>query len=213
LYNCALAKPWDFWRIRLRTMSHVRLMIGLLTWAAVAVLGFWCLARYETRPGREAIPPPDWPDRSQLRRHPDGPTLLMFLHPHCPCSRASLEELAVLLAANSDRLRAFVVFCKPDGAPDGWEKTALWEQAAGMKGIDVCCDEQDEERRRFGARTSGQVLLFDRQGRLSYSGGITGARGQAGANPGRWAVEVILRGQSPPCRWGPVFGCPLVDPE
>ena len=137
----------------------------------------------------------------------------MFLHPHCPCSGASLEELAVLLSANSHGLRTFVVFCKPDGTPDGWEKTALWQQAVGMKGIDVCWDNQDEERHRFGARTSGQVLLFDQRGHLAYSGGITRARGQVGANPGRSAVEAILRGQSPPSGSGPVFGCPLVDPE
>jgi hypothetical protein len=194
-------------------MARVRLLIGLLAWAAVAVLGFWGLALYETRPGTEADPPPDWPDRSRLPRDPDRATLLMFLHPHCPCSHASLEELAELLPASSYGPRALVVFCKPDGAPDGWEKTELWRRAAGIKGVDVFCDHQDEERRRFGARTSGQVLLFDRRGRLSYSGGITGARGQVGANPGRSAVEAILRGQPPPSRWGPVFGCPLVDPE
>src|SRR5262249_1932415 len=103
LYNGCLAPPrgdcrQDFWRIRLRTMSNVKFMIGLLAWAAVAVLGFWSLALYETRPGCAADPPPDWPDRSRLRCDPDRPTLLMFLHPHCPCSRASLEELTVLLA-------------------------------------------------------------------------------------------------------------------
>jgi hypothetical protein len=124
-----------------------------------------------------------------------------------------LEELAELLPSNSSCLRAFVVFCKPDGVPDGWEKTALWQQAAGMKVIDVSWDDQDEERRRFGAQTSGQVFLFDRRGRLLFSGGITPARGQTGANLGRSAVEAILRGQSPSSRWGPVFGCPLVDPE
>jgi hypothetical protein len=194
-------------------MSKLRFLIGLSAWAAVAVLGFWSLALYETRPGREAEPPPDWPDRCRLRRDSDRPTLLMFLHPHCPCSRASLEELGVLLHANSDGLLAFVVFCKPDGVPDGWERTALWQQAAGMKGIDVSWDTQDEERRRFGAQTSGQVFLFDRRGCLSYSGGITPARGQTGANPGRSAVEAVLRGQPPPSRSGPVFGCPLVDPE
>jgi hypothetical protein len=124
-----------------------------------------------------------------------------------------LEELAAMLPANSDGLRAYVVFCKPDGAPDGWAKTALWQQAVGMKGIAVSCDDQDEERRRFGALTSGQVFLFDRRGRLAYSGGITRSRGQAGANPGRSAVEAILRGEPPSSRSGPVFGCPLVDPE
>jgi hypothetical protein len=194
-------------------MSKVTLFIGLPAWAAAAVLGFWGLAVYETRPGCEADPPSAWPDRSRFHRDSECPTLLMFLHPHCPCSRASLEELAALLSANSDGLRTFVVFCKPEGVPDGWAKSALWRQAADMESVDVSCDDRDEERRRFGARTSGQVLLFERGGRLAYSGGIIRARGQAGANPGRSAVEAILGGQSPSCRLGPVFGCPLVDPE
>ena len=194
-------------------MSKAMLSIGLLAWAAVTFLGFWGLALYETRPGFEADPPSDWPERSRFGHDPGCPTLLLFLHPHCPCSRASLEELAALLPANSDVVRTFVVFCKPDEAPDGWQNSALWQRAAGIKGIDVSWDFHDEERRRFGARTSGQVFVFDRQGRLSYSGGITRARGQAGANPGRSAVEAILRGQSPLSRSGPVFGCPLVDPQ
>ena len=191
----------------------MKLMIGVLVWVVVAVLGFWSLALYENRPGSGANPPSEWPDRSLFSRVSDGPTLLMFLHPHCPCSRASLEELGHVLSASPDDLRVFVVFCKPDGAPDGWEKSTLWQQAAAMKGINVSWDERDEERRRFDARTSGQVLLFDRHGRLAYSGGITGARGQAGDNPGRAAVEAILRGQPPSSRSGPVFGCPLVDPQ
>jgi hypothetical protein len=202
-----------FWRIRLQIMTKVKFLFGLLAWAAVAVLGFWCLAVYESRPGRAADPPTDWPDRSRLSRDAENPTLLMFLHPHCPCSRASLEELTALLSANSYGLRVFVIFCKPDGAREGWEKSSLWQQAAGIKGIDISWDDQDQERRRFSARTSGQVLLFDRQGHLTYSGGITGGRGQTGDNPGRWAVEAILRGQSPSSHSEPVFGCSLVDPE
>jgi hypothetical protein len=194
-------------------MPKMRSLIGLSACIAAVALGFWGLALYETRPGGGAAAPPGWPDRSRLTRDPDRPTLVMFLHPHCPCSRASLEELAGLHSTNAHDLRTFVVFCKPNGVPEGWEKTALWQQAIGMKGIDVFGDDRGEQRQLFGVQTSGQVLLFDREGRLRYSGGITRARGRAGANPGRSAIEAIVRGGSPSIRSGPVFGCPLVDPQ
>ena len=39
-------------------------------------------------------------------------------------------------------------------------------------------------RQRFGAETSGQTLLYDRDGRLLFSGGTTGSRGHDGDNAG-----------------------------
>src|SRR5690349_19429168 len=34
-----------------------------------------------------------WPEASSIVRHAQRPTLLLFLHPHCACSRATVEEL------------------------------------------------------------------------------------------------------------------------
>ena len=51
--------------------------------------------------------------------------------------------------------------------------------------VTVVRDDMAGEARRFGAVTSGQTLLFDTQGNLLFSGGITAARAQAGDNAGR----------------------------
>jgi hypothetical protein len=194
-------------------MPRVKVLVGLAAWLGVVGLGFWGLALYETRPGTEAAAPPSWPAQSGLALDPDRPTLMLFLHPHCPCSRASLNELEGLLQRHPQDLRTYVLVCKPPGVPEGWEQSATWQQAVALPGVRLQADDRDRERRLFGAETSGQVLLFDRTGRLRYSGGITPARGREGDNPGRAAVEALLRGETAAVSQGPVFGCPLTDPE
>jgi hypothetical protein len=193
-------------------MSRLKFVLGA-TWASAIALGFAGLAVYESRPGAAAAAPWEWPARTRLTRDPDRWTLVMFLHPRCPCSQASLQELAELLSGNPAQVRTILLCCKPPGVPDGWEQGETWRQAVSMKHVTVQIDENDEERSHFGVQTSGHVLLYDPSGRLRYDGGITRARGHVGANVGRAAVEALLRGETPPVDSGPVFGCPLVGPE
>jgi hypothetical protein len=180
-------------------------------WLAMVVAGFGWLATYETRPGRMGDVSQSWPEASRLERDSRRWNLVMFLHPRCPCSAASLEELGELTAAHASELRACVVFCKPQGVPAKWEQTATWTQAATLAGIVRTSDENDGERRAFGALTSGEVFLYDPSGRLRYRGGITSARGKAGPSEGREVIESLLTGEEPARREGPVFGCPLTS--
>jgi hypothetical protein len=192
--------------------SKLKFVLGA-TWTAAIAAGFTGLAVYESRPGTEAAAPREWPARTRLTRDPDRWTLLMFLHPRCPCSQASLQELAELLSGKQPQVQTFLLCCKPPGVPDGWEQGETWRQAASMKQATVSIDEHDDERSCFGVQTSGHVLLYDPRGRLRYDGGITRARGHVGPNEGRAAVAALLRGEASPVTSGPVFGCPLVDPE
>jgi len=118
-----------------------------------------------------------------------------------------------ILSGNPSKVQTFILCCKPPGVPDGWERGETWRRAVAMEHVAVYIDENDDERRYFGAQTSGNVLLYDPSGRLRYDGGITRARGHVGANTGRAAVEALLRGEASPVNSGPVFGCPLVGPE
>ena len=189
-------------------------LMAISLWLAVVGAGFCWLAIHESRPGAAAYGPLVWPADSRLVRDPGRWTLVLFLHPHCQCSKATLDELLNAIPPYAGRVRTYVIFCKPDGTPDGWEKTATWHRAASIGDVTVYTDENDVERRRFGALTSGQVFLYDsHDGRLCYCGGITRARGVAGQNPGRQAIESLLSGQPAAIYEGPVFGCPLVDPE
>ena len=48
--------------------------------------------------------------------------------------------------------------------------------------------------------------------RLLFSGGITVARGHAGDNTGRGAIEELIDGETAVSRRTPVFGCALYNP-
>jgi hypothetical protein len=92
---------------------------------------------------------------------------------------------------------------------DRWVQSDLWVTASSIPGVHVLRDVDGADARRFGAWTSGQTLLYDAQGRLRFSGGITDARGHEGDNAGRASLESILfHGETPAARTS-VFGCGL----
>ena len=186
-------------------------VFAVAVWLGIVGVGFRWLANYETRSGRVGDVSQSWPEPSRLARDSLRWNLVMFLHPRCPCSAASLQELGDLTAAHASELRARVVFCRPEGVPAGWEQTASWTQAVAFTGVERVSDENDAERRMFGALTSGEALLYDPSGRLRYRGGITSARGKAGPSEGRSVVEALLAGEEPARCDGPVFGCPLTS--
>jgi hypothetical protein len=48
-------------------------------------------------------------------------------------------------------------------------------------------------------------------GKLAYSGGLTGARGHEGDNDGERAVLALAGGRVPPRNQEPVYGCSLEE--
>jgi hypothetical protein len=182
-----------------------------IVWMALVVYGMSALMQYDNSPGKGAEAPSRWPPDSAIAADPQGPTLLMLAHPRCDCTRASITELAELLARSSNRPRTYVVFIKPAAGGRDWEQTSLWRSAADIPGVTVVRDDEGNEARRFGVRTSGQVLLYDAAGRLQYSGGATASRGKAGDNLGRESILRILNGEAADVT-RPVFGCALFSP-
>jgi len=114
-----------------------------------------------------------------------------------------------IIASCKDQVQAAVFFSVPRGSPPDFSRTDLWNTATRIPTVRVLADSNATEARRFGARTSGQVLLYDCRRRLVFSGGITAFRGHSGDNDGRDAIVSVVRGQSPRFRTTPVFGCAL----
>jgi hypothetical protein len=190
-----------------------RLLPGIAgaLWLAAVGGGSAMLWTYTTAAGVAATPPSTWPRDSRIQARADRATLVMLAHPHCPCTRASIEELDRLMARAGDRVTAHILFVAPPGAPDGWDATDLWRSAAAIPGVTVLHDADGEEAHRFHAATSGQVILYDAAGRLRFSGGITAARGHAGDNRGRTAIVELLEGGSSAAHETPMFGCSLLE--
>jgi hypothetical protein len=183
-----------------------------LIWLAVLGAGFFAMAKYDTTPGTAHTAPIFWPKMSTLVPTPNRWNLVMFLHPQCPCSRASLDELNVVMNAEQAKdASAWVVFLKPTDRDDEWVRTFTWQKAGDIRHVTRRLDAGGIEATRFKAETSGFLALYDETGRLRFSGGITGARGEDGDNLGRESVLQLLAGKPEAHTTHAVFGCSLVD--
>jgi hypothetical protein len=191
-----------------RRETIVGWMVGAI-WLAAVVTGLGLMAVYANRAGAAAHAPVEWPLSSRLHRRPDAPALVMLAHPRCDCTRASLTELAELMARMPGRADAFVLFIKPQSVTEDWERTDLWRQAARIPGVTVVRDDNGVEAARFGSQTSGQTLLYDAGGRLVFDGGTTGSRGHVGENAGVDALIARLGGSARNRASTPVYGCDL----
>jgi hypothetical protein len=139
----------------------------------------------------------------------NGPTLVFVAHPQCDCTRASLDELAEILARAPKRPKTYVLFLKPSTVDDGWGQTDLWRRARAIEGVTALRDDDGAEARRFDVATSGQTFLYDKSGAVIFSGGITGSRAHAGENAGELALISLLTTGQADLRASSVFGCPL----
>lgn len=194
--------------MRLQKNRLILTAVGAL-WLLIIGAGLVLLWHYESTPGVAAATPERWPTDSRIKPDADRATLVMLAHPHCPCTRASIGELARLMTQAQGRVTAYVLFVKPSNFSGDWVQTELWESAASIPGVTPVLDDEGVEAGRFHAATSGQTVLYDASGLLLFSGGITSARGHAGDNAGRTAIVSLLTSDEAEERGTPVFGCPL----
>lgn len=187
------------------------IVVGLVVCVLAAAGAMAALWKEKTTPGPVGRAPGVWPADSRIERNPSLPTLVMFAHPFCPCTRASLSELREVMSRFDGRVQANVLFVRPDGVGDEWSHSDTWRGAASIPGVHVAEDARGIEARLFDATTSGQVVVYDEHGRLQFSGGITPERGHVGSNPGRVRVAGVLAGDAGSLTECPVFGCPLLD--
>jgi hypothetical protein len=199
--------------LTMRPSANRAYIFGCIVWLVSIGAGFSILAKYNATQGEAASPQDTWPIASALIRPSNTDFLLMFVHPQCPCSTASIGELNRLMASCQGRLAVSVMFVKPPGMSPEWEKSALWKSAGQIPGVNVACDDGGIEAARFDASTSGQTFLYSADGKLLFRGGITASRGHAGDNAGSDAIALLVNGQTSAVNHTPVFGCSLSDPS
>jgi hypothetical protein len=187
-------------------------IVAAALWTILVAVGMTLLFRFAGTPGAPAAPPTLWPVESAIPRTPGHATIVMLAHPHCPCTRASIAELAVLMNRVADGASAHVLFMRPAQSGEGWEKTDLWQAAARIPGVTVHGDLDGVEAKRFAASTSGQTVVYDQAGRLMFHGGITASRGHQGDNAGLDRIISLMKRGKAGGDVSPVYGCPLGDP-
>lgn len=187
---------------------------ALIVWMALAAAGWYGISAHgfngaATSTADVAM---QWPAESTIERMTGRPTLVLFLHPMCPCSRATLAELERLpvLAPNEALPEVCIVAAAPRSVGELWWSSSNLARAARLPNAHVFRDPGGVVTALFNARVSGSVLLFDATGRRLYAGGVTMARGHAGDNVGLQAITRLLRDHQAKVVAIPAWGCELV---
>lgn len=192
--------------------SNRLLCAALVAWMLIVFGGMLAIWRYETAAGQGALAPTTWPLDSQITRGAGQQTLLVFAHPRCPCTQATLSELEQLLESPPEHTQVRLLFMVPSVEKSEWTHSPLVRQAEGIRGLAIDFDAGNVEAERFGVETSGQTLLYNAEGRLLFAGGITPARGRTGPSIGNAALRAHLRSATTKTSAAAeVFGCPLSD--
>lgn len=193
---------------------------ALVILPAAIALGGWLLADYSYRPGAtgQAIVRLNDKEKIELFGNAEDysreqQSLVLFYHPHCPCTQSAIRCLERIYhrMSRQPRLVAFV-YCPVDSSAS-WMDTSLTRYIKTIADVKFIPDPGGEACRRYGVTTSGHLLLFDSQDRLAFSGGITPGRGHEGDSLS--SVDLLQRcsedAVSRPANSWPVYGCPMVN--
>jgi len=184
----------------------------LITAAGLLVIlgGLWSLTNYSYRPGPVLAPidsVPEWDPPRHLAD--DRQILLLFYHPHCQCTVATVTELINLLAVQPHPLPITAYAFLPSNQSATWIETETTDRLRRLPGAEIHLDRDGQQARSSGVSTSGHLLLITPQGQVVFSGGLTRARGLIGpATPQAHLAALIGQDTAEPSHW-PTFGCPL----
>ena len=122
--------------------------LWLGVWLVGVAAGFAAWERYDATAGPVAAKEPE------ARPAAGSWSLTMYVHPHCPCARAAVAELDVILQQSHVPVTAEIVFILPPDVPAGWERGELWDAVAVLPNVGRSTDPSGVEARRAGATTS-----------------------------------------------------------
>jgi hypothetical protein len=184
-------------------------------WLLAVALGASWVMRYDATAGTKGAAPQQWRSIGGLEGAEGHPFIVMALHPRCSCSQATLIELNKVLSQVATRPKIEILFYRPADAPEDWLRGALYDEVT-RAGYRVVGDPDGKTALTLGLKTSGDMAVYDAEGALRFSGGITVGRGEVGGNGGEDALLLILGGKRAAMVAGtgvaehPVYGCPLV---
>jgi hypothetical protein len=182
-------------------------------WGLAVVAGLAGLAAHGARPGSPGLVSGQWPQGAGLVLAGDRPTMCLFVHPRCPCSRATAQQLEELLATAAEEPEVAVIHFLPPGSQTdpAWTAGPLLERLAALPRAALHADLDGALSQHFGVETSGHVLIYGPQGELRFAGGLTPSRGHLGPNPGLARAAAALSGAATAADHA-VFGCALHTP-
>ncbi|CAN5811338.1 hypothetical protein BH11PLA1_BH11PLA1_16730 [soil metagenome] len=182
--------------------------VALVVWTGALVALLSGFAAYDTRPGAVGRLPVSQGAPSVAPSGAGPFTLVMALHPKCPCSAASMTRLERLLEQFPRAFNTRVLIYQPEPALPGWSDTPMVARARRLPNATVEVDAGGREAAELGALTSGMTLVFDGAGVCRFAGGLTDMRGMSDTSEGAALIGAIVQGQAGSFTT-PVLGCAL----
>jgi hypothetical protein len=197
----------------LRVIAKPYLPIALsILWLASIGGGFTTLFEHQMRAGDPILAPERLPDDVRSLGwsvSAERFELFLFLHPKCPCSDATLENLNRLSAQTRGAMSVRLVMFDRGEGEESWSDADSVRAALSLPHTSLTLDPGGSLAARFGARTSGSVALYDDSGVLRFHGGLTDSRGHPGSSAGIAAIARIVTTGIGLGETTPVFGCPI----
>ena len=98
-------------------------LLSVTAWAVACVSVFVLLWSYANVPGAQGMLPVGWTAATELERPDDRAMLLVFAHPKCPCTRATMTAIERLQREVPSSFATRVVFYEPADADASWRQT------------------------------------------------------------------------------------------
>lgn len=184
---------------------------ALVLWIATVLAGFASLTAFAARPAQTAAASKQWPSGTILKRAENKPTLVLFVHPRCGCSRATLSQLEQMLPRIQNKAQIIVDVYYPGNQREEWAHTPFIAAAQGLPGVQFHYDKDGREATLFNARASGETMFFSQDGQRKFQGGLTPLRGHVGDSIGEQAILDLAEGRTPQVDGSKVFGCQLKE--
>ncbi len=154
-------------------------------------------------PGKGGASPNRFPSVNRVALNNNKPTVLVFVHPLCPCTPATISQLeTITTAAHITVIQSgpAVGLNKPDTSHRSTQDHRLGRQMSDASG---------ELSRAFGAMTSGHVVAYSPEGELLFSGGVTPGRAMTGPSKGLTELREALQSHRRVSTSTDVFGCSI----
>lgn len=176
-------------------------------WAIAIAVACGVLLRYEFAPGpAPAAAANVVTGLDALALDAVCPTVVVAVHPQCPCTRATLASLAAVLGDQPGIAAVRLVVCGRTTAGG-----AFGDPTSNMlPGAVTLWDDTGALAASLGAVTSGTVIVLEPSGSVLFRGGITPSRGHEGDCQGRRLLVAAIQGRRATAAT-PVFGCPLTE--
>ena len=131
-----------------------------------------------------------WPNSTNLTKVSNSGHLVVFAHPYCPCTRTTLRNLDEL--TDLTKINVSVVQLRNASLESLRSPIPSIARIVQENNWILIPDYEGTQANIFGAKTSGECLLYAPNGDLLFAGGITVSRGHQGENVGLATLKELV---------------------